>query len=704
MALMGSGVRAASLAERLTTLRFHVECLRAVPVPAHLDGEKTQRLAELGSLLAETPATETEFNERYQRIDAVRTWLLANAAEKPTRADGAFAEREGHWTVTTPALTLQVRTNDLAMSVRTPEHSWQFEPAGAQDIEFAGRAFSLTSARSIQAVAFAPGYAAGMTLVFADFPAAPGFELHWTVSLSQNEIEFELAAREPDATLQAINWPKAIETANHASVLSVIPKMQGMLVPGDWPQEIRALDLCNSRSLYMPWWGQIHDGHGVQVILDTSDDAGAAYHHPAGGPTRITPRWYASLGQLRYLRVARYVFDDRATYVRMAKRYRRYVQERGLFVSLAEKLGTTPALAEVIGRPVVHLGALYHFVPQSRLFNQQAIEANHNLQTFDQLAEQLRTLQSKGIQDAYVHLDGWGFYGYDNGHPDVMPVGAEQGGWPGLQRFAETCQQLGYLFAVHDQYRDFYLNAVSFDERLALTRLDGSQPDDSTWCGGPQRFLNPRFAPGYVRRNHDQFAQHGVHVQGAYLDVFAVVPLEESAHPAHPLTRADCARYRRECFDLLRARGYVVSSEEPADYLVRSLHLVHHGPYAIARGQGDGPVGIPAPLFSLVYHDAILLPWEMGDDGGWGIPKGDAGWLHCLLNGGLPYVTPADTAVQVARVQDALALARRVGLAELVNHEFLDASRRRQRTTFSDGTRVTVNFASKDYQIEPPPQ
>jgi hypothetical protein len=252
---------------------------------------------------------------------------------------------------------------------------------------------------------------------------------------------------------------------------------------------------------------------------------------------------------------------------------------------------------------------------------------------------------------------------------------------------------------VHDQYRDFYLNAVSFNDRLTVTRLDGSREEHSTWCGGPQTILSPRFAPEYVRRNHDLFAKEGVKVRGAYLDVFAVVPLEESAQAAHPMTRTECAAYRRQCFDVLRARGYVVSSEEPADYLVRSLDLVHHGPYSTSKD--GGPMGIPVPLFNLVYHDSILLPWNMSEDGSWGMPKGDAGRLHCMLNAGLPYLDPGASDEQVTRVKEACALGQRCNTKEMVNHEFLDPSRRKQRTTFSDGTRVTVDFAAKTYAIEP---
>ena len=211
------------------------------------------------------------------------------------------------------------------------------------------------------------------------------------------------------------------------------------------------------------------------------------------------------------------------------------------------------------------------------------------------------------------------------------------------------------------------------------------------------------FAPEYVRRNHDLFAANGVEVRGAYLDVFAVVPLEESARAATPVTRSECARYRRECFDLLRARGYVVSSEEPADYLAPALDLVHHAPYATYPNIGGGDAcAVPAPLFNLVYHDSLLVPWGMGENGGWGVPKGESERMHCLLNAGLPYLSPHADAAQIARTLEAAALARHCAFLEMVNHEFLDGGHRRHRATYSDGTIVTVDFDKGEAEIKYP--
>lgn len=687
---------------RVDTLRFHASRLSAITVPESLQAEKEKRLTALQELLDKGASEEESFRALYFAIDDVRQWLWAHAADRPHPVPGEFRETADSWQVLGPHLTLALRRDTLAMTVMTANATWEWEPADTRDIAFDDGHVSLLHA-TVRAEPMATGYGMGMALHFTDFPEKPGFECRVTYLLTDSEMTVDIAAGEPDSALQWMRWPKAVRSGSGTESVAVIPRMQGMLLPGDWPQAVHAEELSHSRSFYMPWWGHLDGENGLLVIQETSDDAGGFYRHPSGGPTRVGPIWYGSLGRLGYLRTIRYVFQEHASHVTFAKRYRRWVQERGEFVSLREKAARTPALEEVIGRPVIHLGALYHFVREASLFNRERIEANHALQTFDQLREQLERLHAAGVASAYVHLDGWGFYGYDNGHPDVMPPGEIQGGWEGLRRLADRCAELGYFFAVHDQYRDFYFNAVSFDDRLAAIRKDGTREEHSVWCGGPQTILSPRFAPGYVRRNHDLFAANGVRVRGAYLDVFAVVPLEESSQPAHPVTRSDCARHRRECFDLLRARGYVVSSEEPADYLVRSLDLVHHGPYATYPNiGGGGACGIPVPLFSLVYHDSILLPWEMGEDGGWGIPRGDSGRLHCLLNAGLPYIGPHADAAEIGRVREATELAAHCAFLEMTTHEFLDASGRKQRAAYADGTEVIVDFDAGTYEIRCP--
>jgi hypothetical protein len=385
----------------------------------------------------------------------------------------------------------------------------------------------------------------------------------------------------------------------------------------------------------------------------------------------------------------------------MAKRYRQHVKETGHFVSLKEKIARTPLLERLIGCPIIHTGILSHIQPESHYYHKDDPAKNHQLTTFDERAQQLRQLAKKGIERAYVHLDGWGFRGYDNLHPDILPPCPEAGGWEGMKRFAETCDQLGYVFAIHDQYRDYYLDAKSYDPRHTVLDRTGNRPYSSIWYGGKQSILCSRLALGHVKKNYLSLLNHGVKVRGAYLDVFAVVPPDECYNPEHPATRADCLKYRGMCLDFVRAMGGIVSSEEPADWAIPHIDLVHHGPYALVPNPGRGPaMGVPVPLFSLVYHDALLLPWSSGK-GSWGIPENDLGYLHGLANAGLPYLSLNPSEQELRQVRTMCALHERVGLLEMTKHEFLDKSFRRQRTTFADGTTVTIDLDKDNFEISP---
>ena len=507
----------------------------------------------------------------------------------------------------------------------------------------------------------------------------------------EEELVFRIIASDGAARVRELVFPPspAPEAFDH----TVVPFMQGMLLPKDWPKKVVLYDpISYGRGLYMPWWGHEQGDAAFIVLLETPADAGVRFEHLAGGPTRADVRWLHSLGRWSYPRRVRFAFLDKGDYVALAKRYRRHVIAAGNFVSLKEKIARNPLVASLVGSPVIHTSILYHIQPDSSYFRKDDPAANDQLVTFDERIAQLRQLAARGVKRAYIHLDGWGVRGYDNLHPDILPPNAEAGGWDGLKRFADACEELGYVFAVHDQYRDYYLDAPSYDPRQTIIELDGSRPAHATWYGGKQSILCSSQAPGYVRRNFGELLRRGVRVRGAYLDVFAVVPGDECYSPEHPVTRAESLAYRAEGLDFIRSFGGVVSSEEPADWAIPHLDLVHHGPHALDPNPGQGPaIGIPIPLFSLVYHDALFLPWSLSK-GAWGIPGSDLGFYYALGHAGLPYLSIEPTEEELTRVRTVAELNRRLALVELVSHEFVAGNIRVQRFTYADGTRVTFDM------------
>src|SRR5215212_5994429 len=95
---------------------------------------------------------------------------------------------------------------------------------------------------------------------------------------------------------------------------------------------------------------------------------------------------------------------------------------------------------------------------------------------FDERAKQLRELKAKGVERFNLVLTGWPHKGYDREHPDVLPVAPAAGGWEGMKRLAETCQELGYTFTLHDQYRDYYVEAPSYRPEFAVHEEDAAGP------------------------------------------------------------------------------------------------------------------------------------------------------------------------------------------------------------------------------------
>lgn len=619
------------------------------------------------------------------------------------------SEADGVWTLGGQTNRVEIQASNLQMTVRTPGKVWAMLPSVPVDlvVETAGKTYSLCLAQASEKIItpYQTGFKTGVKIALDGFKQSDAqidVELDLFICLEgpEEELVCEVLAREGKTQVLECLWPGGLEADSFDA--TIVPFMQGMFLPKNWDQKVWLYEtLTYGRGLYMPWWGHQQGDAAMMVLLETPDDGGCRFDHPAGGPTRIQPRWVHSLGELRYPRCLRLCFFDKGNYVTLAKRYRKHVIETGHFVSLIEKIARNPLVGKLLGSPVIHTSILYHIQPESQYYSKDDPAKNDQLVSFDERANQLQKLAEKGIDRAYIHLDGWGTRGYDNLHPDVIPPCPKAGGWEGMKRLADTCDELGYVFAIHDQYRDYYLDAPSYDPCHTILDRTGNRPFHSIWYGGKQSVLCSRLALGHVKKNHRWLLEHGIKLRGAYLDVFAVVQPDECYNPEHPVTRTDCLNYRGMCLDFVRSCGGVVSSEEPADWAIPHLDLVHHGPYALTPGPGTGPaMGIPIPLFNLVYHDALLMPWSLGR-GSWGIPEKDLGYLHGLANAGLPYLSIEPSETELEPVRTMCALHDRVGLLEMTNHEFTDESHRKWRTTFADGTTVTIDLDQDTYEIAP---
>ena len=132
----------------------------------------------------------------------------------------------------------------------------------------------------------------------------------------------------------------------------------------------------------------------------------------------------------------------------------------------------------------------------------------------------------------------------------------------------------------------------------------------------------------------------------------------------------------------------IVGTEDGSDWTIPYVDYVTS---RANRNPGSGNDetshdAISIPLYGLVFHDAVVTTESPND-------------LRAFLRGSSPSIStePRD----LAQVRRLAALHKRVGLLEMTNHEFLDAARTKERTTFSDGTTVTVDWTNKTVAISP---
>lgn len=625
-------------------------------------------------------------------------------------------------TIETERILLLFDENTLAVSVKTNETAWNWHENFHPEMVCEEGNFFFKDALRVTHEKYHMGIGQGIRSRFEGFEKnghkySYVFETLIWIEESTGHVYFEwIPLREEGLHVKRIYWPGEMEFEEPRNQwYTLLTHNQGILIPNTWETELSPIafgGMFETAGGYMPWFGQVKDGEGYIAICVTPWNSGYCAVHPAKGPyTHVGVYFEPSLGKMEYRRIMRYTFASQCDYNMLCKIYRNYVNEQGRLRTLEEKAARNPSIDRLIGSSFVHKGIKTQVQSNSDFFDPENPDKNNHLTPFAQREEEIRKLHDMGVEKLYLHLDGWAQPGYDNQHPDYLPACQEAGGWEGMKHLVDTVHACGYLFGIHDQYRDYYLAAPSFDENYACRLPDGTIPKHQRWAGGPQSYLCATQAPYYVKRNFSELEKNGICLDGAYLDVFTCNEGDECSNPEHRMTRRDCYEFRGKCFEYLLSKGILPSSEEVSDWAVPSLVFCHYAPYDfMMKKPGTPKEGIPVPLYNLVYHDCVIEPWMMDK-----VSEEEDYMLYALLNGGAPYLI-RDAAYpnidgafedgqnlsleeQIERCRVVAALHERVAKCEMIYHKISERDFRIQETGFSDGTRVRVDFGKQTYEI-----
>src|SRR5690349_14996403 len=292
----------------------------------------------------------------------------------------------GKWTIAGHKQSVSFNETSFTIEIHAGPVPWAMVSSSTNDMivrannhDFPVR---LVDAGKVEVTPYDTGFKTGIKMNLSGWhdtsSSARAAKLDLTLTLTvalegkDEDLVFDIAAYEHGASVRRLHWPPAMDPASFDS--TVLSNVRGVLLPRNFPKVyhpirsiadgvIKTNDTRDTQSNViedwsMSWWGFQKDKSAMMFIIETPDDAAYQFSHPAGGPTVIGPRWRTSLGKLAYSRTGRMCFIPEGNYVTMAKRYRKYAIETGLFLPLQEKIAKNPQVKQIVGTPIIRSNIL----------------------------------------------------------------------------------------------------------------------------------------------------------------------------------------------------------------------------------------------------------------------------------------------------------------------------------------------------------
>jgi hypothetical protein len=521
--------------------------------------------------------------------------------------------------------------------------------------------------------------------------APSGLDLQTTIRLEPNQPEFtfELAAQGEMTSALKYPFPFLSEPGDYL----VVPMNEGISYPVE-DQSIQQFRLIayGGHGICMAFWGATDGQAGQMAIIESPDDAAIKLNRLKGRLT-ISPEWDPQKLQFGPTRRLRYIFFDRGGHVAIAKRYRAYAQQIGLFKTLADKRQANPDVDRLIGAVNIWCWDR-NAVPLVKEIQAAGIE--RILWSNAQSPENLRAMNELGVltsrYDIYQDVMNPANFARLRGvHPDWTTAA-----WP----------------------KDIIIGAGGqWIKGWGVETRDGGMVSCGVICD--------RRALDYAReRIPAELATHPYHCR--FIDTTTAAPWNECYNPDHPMTRSESRKWKMELLRYVSEDCKLVTGCETGhDASVPFLHyfegMMSLGPYRVpdaGRRMSQIWTNVPErvakfqlghtyrlPLWELVYHDCTVAQWYWGDYNNQLPALWDKRDLFNLLYG-VPPMFMFDRKLWdqnkerfVRSYQNTCPYVRQVGYAEMTDHRFLTPDRNVQQTAFANGITITVNFGDAPFKL-----
>lgn len=569
-----------------------------------------------------------------------------------------------------------------------------------------------------------------------------GFSMSVDLNMSEDYLDLEIIKLGSALKLVNVEYPAHLFTVKSGveNGYIAVPIKQGAIIPSrldagfmrflhnTWRaiSDIERVIQFDTGGINMPWFGAASGNSAIFAYVMTSADCALhvignavvgeqgfvvdARHgqNPGERISSLCPVWMTSCGGLGYTRKLRIELVDNG-YVGMAKRYRQYSKESGRYVSLKQKIEENPLVERIVGAPDIKIYIYTNRpnTPYYRSWSEPVLNGYSKLHTtFEQVAGMASDLKNAGIDRSLILLGGWNKAGYDREHVDMWPPAEQAGGAEGLAQAGKSVSEQGFLFSLHDNYQDFYTEAPSYDERYIMKHEDGSVKLGGVWDGGHCRLICSSRAIELAERNLD-LVQSTCNINSYYVDTTTAAGLYECYDKSHPITRSDDRQNKFDLLKFLNGRRLVVGGEGGTDWAVPVCSFFEGLPgssIGLYGGVESVGFGLVAPLFNLVYHDAVVCYWQHGQP--FGREDHANHVLHDLMSGqpsswSIVYDQWEDLKPLIKQTYELLAaFHRRTAHHPMVLHQYLTPDYSVHKTLFGEGSEVIVNFGITSFETD----
>ncbi len=537
--------------------------------------------------------------------------------------------------------------------------------------------------------------------VYGDGKVAKGVMIGCELGLDQNASKLDVQVIEyasGDYILDRLSYPSrqfSLKTDVDRGA-AVIPQKQGIICPSyiipmnggrfcKWDDATYnhksegVLPLYgNSIGLSMPWWGTYNEKSAVMGILDIDSEAEMGYNINNNGQYLFTPLGKMSpferiifldpvwrLDNHQAKRKISYHFIPGGNYVEMAKTYRKEAIERGYFISLMEKAEANPNVNRLAG--AVYIG-IYGGYPHYVNLHGMAF-------TFDRLKEIIKVCHDElNVENAFVHA--WGTF--SNYPPNCWPISEELGGVAKLKDAVDLAKNFGYLYSSYHAYTPLLENDPDFSVELMGTDKAGKLlRTGSRWAR-----VESKYYKSLACKNLENEIE-ALDLEADITDIAFVFTPDSG--------RIELAKY-------LRSLNLVMGTEHGQEHWIPYFDMFEGMTYATGAPLSD--ISKKAPLFNLVYHDAVANFGKIQDPDNEITSNGDfrVKTLRNLLYGAGPLIffSPYEFEGMHDMIRIAAELVspvhRETFFAELLFHKYLSPDFKVQQSRFSNGTEVIVNL------------